>query len=193
MAKDKDVKKRKFLLKTVGNVLSYTLIILLVICVALIAISAITDGPGNGLSIGPYKLIVVLSDSMNPSLSVGSLAIAKGVPQEVLSVGDIITYHPLDGRDTLVTHRISEKNTDNSFLTKGDASNAPDSNPVLYEEIVGKVVFSIPFLGYVFSFIKTPPGIITLVAFVIICELFSLLIKSKKGEKDREKSHDEHT
>ncbi len=51
-------------------------------------------------------------------------------------IGDVVTFRK---DNYLVTHRIIKKNGD-SFVTKGDANNDEDG-PILFNQIVGKVVF----------------------------------------------------
>ena len=107
----------------------------------------------------PY---MVLSGSMEPTYHVGALVYVKSVDYKSLSVGDPITYM-LDA-DTVVTHRIIEVLPDEEdpdtirYFTKGDANNTPDGASVHYKNIIGKPVFSIPYLGYVADFIHNPPG-----------------------------------
>ena len=110
-----------------------------------------------GLS--PYT---VLSGSMEPNYHVGSLVYVKEVEPHQLKVGDTITYTISGG--TVVTHRIVEvlHDEDNpaiiSFRTKGDNNKVADGTPVRSSNVIGKVVFSIPYIGYVTYFIQTPPG-----------------------------------
>ena len=47
-----------------------------------------------------------------------------------------------------------------TFVTKGDAVEDPDLTPVLASAVVGKVVFDIPYLGYLADFVKTRLGFI---------------------------------
>ena len=44
------------------------------------------------------------------------------------------------------------------FRTKGDANDAEDGGLVHYKNVIGRPVFSIPYLGYVADYIQHPPG-----------------------------------
>ena len=44
------------------------------------------------------------------------------------------------------------------IYTKGDANDTTDAAPVRFENVIGTPVFSIPWLGYVSSYIQSPPG-----------------------------------
>ena len=105
---------------------------------------------------------VVLSGSMEPTYPVGSLIYVKSVDYKTLQVGDPITY--MISQDTVVTHRIIEVLVDEAepdtirYFTKGDANEAPDGSSVHYKNIIGKPIFSIPYLGYVSDYVQNPPG-----------------------------------
>ena len=135
------------------------------------------------------KNMAVLSGSMEPKIGVGALVVARETEPEHLKAGDVITYH-LSG-DTLVTHRIIEVNTaEKNVLTQGDANDIPDGAPVPYEKIVGKVLFSVPLLGYLTMYIKTPLGIAgicgVLMVMIILNFLPDIVAKEpEKGEEDK--------
>ena len=94
-----------------------------------------------------YKSFAVISGSMEPNIHVGSIVYAKEADFNDLKVDDIISYQL--SSDTMVTHRIvSIDNEKQTVVTKGDANDVEDSAPVSKENIIGKVAFSIPLLGY---------------------------------------------
>ena len=94
------------------------------------------------------KLLVVLSASMGSALPVGSLALA--VPQPEYFVGDIVTFK-IPSSEELLTHRvIGVTGADGSkvYETRGDANNVVDDRELMHEDIIGKVIFHLPYLGY---------------------------------------------
>ena len=115
-----------------------------------------------GVRLIGLKPFVVLSGSMRPTYEVGSLIYVKSVDYKELKVGDPITY--MISQDTVVTHRIIEVLVDEEdpntirYFTQGDANEQPDGTSVHYKNIIGKPVFSIPYLGYVSNYIQNPPG-----------------------------------
>ena len=142
---------------------------------------------------------VVLSGSMEPTYHVGSLIYVKSVDYKELTVGDPITY--MISEDTVVTHRITEVLVDEEdpdvlrYFTKGDANDVPDGTSVHYKNIIGKPVFSIPYLGYVSNYIQNPPGTYIAIAagailimLVFLPDLFDEeeTKKDKKGKKKEE-------
>lgn len=83
-----------------------------------------------------YNCLRVLTGSMEPEIQVGENIIIKKCKE--YNVGDIITYISDEGN--LITHRIISIN-ENAYCTKGDANNVQDPEPVLSNQIYGKVIF----------------------------------------------------
>ncbi len=138
-----------------------------------------------------YKSFAVLSGSMTPEISVGSIVFAKETPFEDFKVGDIVTYRLSD--EMMVTHRVAEIDTSKQeFVTKGDANNAVDAEPVVFSRVVGRVAFHVPYLGYMSIYIKTPIGIAAIcgVLFVLIL-LFFLPEVFKKEDKNKKNTQKE--
>ena len=136
-----------------------------------------------------YQSYVVLSGSMEPAIHTGSMVLAVSVPPESLQVGDVISFIRPGDQET-ITHRIvTIKGTvgDRSFVTQGDANNTPDPGDVRYDRLAGKVVFTIPYLGYIFRFLAGPG---MRVLFVIIPGLIFLstwlweIWRPKPGKSD---------
>lgn len=118
---------------------------------------------------------------MEPEYPKGSLVYVQRTDVSDLRVRDVITYQ-LD-KKTISTHRINEIVPDESnpniirFRTKGDANSEADNRLVSEADIIGKVIFCIPHLGNLASYIQKPPGLyvaivigIILVAVVVITD-----------------------
>lgn len=120
----------------------------------------------SSLNVFGTRMFVVKSGSMEPEIHTGSVVFDRASAD--YGIGDIITFKVPNSKDT-VTHRISEVRTDVEnkifYQVKGDANNTPDTDLVSKENVIGKVSFSIPYVGYLVAFIKTLPG---LVIFIII-------------------------
>lgn len=123
----------------------------------------------------------VLTSSMEPELSVGSLLVILPVDYEDIKVGDDITF-VRDKNLTLVTHRVIAKNdAGKKIITQGIANNTPDA-PTFYENVVGKVWYSIPLAGYVMVWLSTFQGMVITISVIIVIILISLIVRlaSKK-------------
>ena len=99
----------------------------------------------------------VESGSMEPTLKVGGMIICKSTPVSNIEVGDIIGFNAQDNEK--VTHRvieISDKSGKLWFQTKGDANEDPDPDLISpTRDTVDRVIFHIPYLGFISSFMKT--------------------------------------
>jgi len=113
---------------------------------------------------GNYKIMAVLSGSMEPKIMTGGLVMVKPAP--TYRVGDVISFSTNDGRKVSTTHRIVEINTQGSdtfYTTKGDANNAPDSSQVNARDVIGKVILALPYAGYLLAFVRQPMGFVAAV------------------------------
>ncbi len=108
-----------------------------------------------------WRTEVVISGSMEPAIQTGSVVIVRPIVPDTIRKGDIIMFSSLDMR-SLTTHRVVDVESEQQlrFITRGDANNNPDINPVVPSQIVGIVAFTIPYLGLLTQFIKTPFGFI---------------------------------
>lgn len=100
------------------------------------------------IGIFPIKPIAIASGSMEKELNVGDIAIIKKCNANDVNVGDIIEYQ-MEGYT--VIHRIIEKNMKDGefyFITKGDNNQYPDNEEVREDQLIGKVIFKIRYLGY---------------------------------------------
>lgn len=131
---DKHRSKEKIKNSEPGQLISLTICIVLAIWFA--------------LGIFPIKPIAVATGSMEEELSIGDIAFVKKCTANDISKNDIIEYQ-MDGYT--VIHRVIEidqKDGRFTYITKGDSNNAEDKDPVLEEQLIGKVIFKIKYLGY---------------------------------------------
>lgn len=151
------------MIKKIWNGISTALVSLVVILALLLA----------GARVLGLQVYTVLSGSMEPNYHVGSIIYVKEVDPATLKVGDAISF--MISENTVATHRIIEVLPDEEnpevirFRTKGDNNDIADTNPVHCNNVLGKVVATVPLLGYVSNFIQNPPGTyITLAAALIL-------------------------
>lgn len=140
--------------------------------------------------------LVVLSGSMSGDapdhIEAGDLIfVTKAVASE-LEVGDVITF--MQGK-TVVTHRIIEISTDESgkllFLTKGDANNTEDTEPVSEADLVGIYRSRIPKVGDLAIFMQTPLGMIIFIGVPLLAFLaYDIIRRQKHAAKDQKKTEE---
>ncbi len=152
-----------------------TLIVIIGVILAILVVGVRIIG------IQPY---IVLSGSMEPVIHTGSMVYVREADPAELAEGDIITFRMVGG--VTATHRIIEV-TEEGFVTKGDANDFADNNVVAPESVIGRYVFSVPYLGFGVSFVQQPPGTYVAIAvaatFALLLVIPDLLWDDKKKEK----------
>ena len=164
----------------IGNFLSSTLVAFVaLLAVVLVVIRALG-----------MQFFTVESGSMSPLYPMNSLVVVREVAPETIEVGDVVTY-VLNEDLVLVTHRVTEINaSERTFTTKGDANTAEDPNPVLWDNVVGKVVLGLPGVGapvaYLTNAENRPVVVGALVALGVVSLVWDLLARrARKRQKVR--------
>lgn len=121
---------------------------------------------------------VVLSGSMEPTLSVGDLLIVKEQPG--YEVGDIVVYQ---SGSMPVVHRIVDVAED-TVTTRGDANNVDDA-AFPAQAIKGEVIAVLPLVGYLVWALKSPIAVVVMLALAVLLVEWSF--RNGKAEKEEEK------
>lgn len=103
-----------------------------------------------------WNTFIVTSGSMEPEIHTGSSVVTDKVHNSLLKVNDVITF--IDRSNGVITHRIIEIVNDGQgvgFKTKGDANKSEDIEIVRPVNILGKVLYSVPFAGYIINYTNT--------------------------------------
>lgn len=157
----------------------YWFIITLLILVAGSTAFTVLEAPGG------YRLFVVQSGSMEPSIKTGSVVLIAR--EAKYQQGDVITFlanpnSKLKDTNSTITHRIvsvQEIQDQKSIQTKGDANRSVDQEKIVEKQILGKVLLSIPFAGYAVTFTKTQLGFISLIVIPAILIIYNELMTIK--------------
>ena len=102
-------------------------------------------------TIAGYSALSVLSRSMQSEIPQGSLVITHQINPGSIKVGDAITY--MVSPTTSVTHQVIAiySNYQNKgmpyFQTKGVDNSAPDKELVAASNVLGKVIWHVPYVG----------------------------------------------
>lgn len=107
--------------------------------------------------------LIVMSGSMEPAIMPGDVVVIKEQDSNEYKLGDVVTY--LEGQITY-THRIIAEE-DGLFVLKGDNNNVTDDN-ISPTQLIGKVFLTIPKIGYAILYLKTLPGMLVLLLFLLI-------------------------
>ena len=96
--------------------------------------------------------LTVLTSSMEPGLPPGTLIVVRPVGPDALRIGDVVTSQMESGNARVVTHRIlsivSSSDGSRSFIVQGDNNSVPDDEPVVAEQIQGRLWYAVPYVGY---------------------------------------------
>ena len=121
----------------------------------------------------------VVSESMEPTIPVGSMIFVKPTEGLEIEEGDVIAFL---SNGIVVTHRVVEnRKLERKFITKGDANALEDMNRVDYDDLLGRVERHVPKLGDITAHVTTPLGKVYLFA-VIVCGLLFNLIAGRLRE-----------
>ncbi len=164
-------------LKKIWNVATTVIVVAVVFFAALLI----------GVRLFGVQVYSVISGSMEPEYPVGCLIYVKEADPSEIKVGDVITF--VLENETPATHRVIGIDEDNQkFYTKGDANDTEDA-PVHFNNLIGKPVFKIPYLGYVAYYIQHPPGMYIAIG-IGACLLLLVFLPDffKKKEKKDEDS-----
>ncbi len=155
-------------------------------CTLLVAAAALLLGP----RLMGWQLQTVLSSSMAPAFEAGAVVAIEPAPASAIEVGDVVTFARPSGAP--VTHRVVEVQAgDNStmFVTKGDANEDVDPQPMPASAVIGKVRADVPHLGYFANFMRQPLGFLLLVLIpggaFILAEMRALLMKQLGARQDQ--------
>jgi signal peptidase len=130
----------------------------------------------------PHKILMVTSGSMAPAIKQGSVVVISRMAE--YKINDVVTFFEKENRQRKITHRIYSK-AGNLYTTRGDANPSSDLKKISQDQILGKVVLAIPYLGYFFNLARTPTGIIIILSIpclvAIISEIKKYVCHSRAG------------
>ena len=133
----------------------------------------------------PYAII---SGSMEPAYPTGSLVYADPVEGSSLQAGDVVAFWE---EEEVIIHRVKEVDDQTGHLvTKGDANEDVDLRPVPFQNVLGRVVFSVPVVGYFLMALGTTAGLLVLgwvvimaVALCVVGTILGSLADRREAER----------
>jgi len=131
------------------------------------------------------------SHPFSATLHVGDLIIIQGVkPEEIKTApnpdGDIIVFRRPQGSSELIVHRaIAEQMMNDKifFRTQGDANSVPDPALVPEDNVVGRVVLRIPWIGHIALFMHDSSGIFIIIFLIIILVVIEFIMPAFRGKE----------
>ncbi len=186
----KKEEKKNRIFKTIGNVLSK---VLFVVLASIIVVALVFKGNGNQFFIGNTSYLVIQTSSMesvnevntyikdnkldNQIIQFSMIGVDK-VDQSDIKLYDILAFTNSDG-DTIV-HRVTRINSINGEITytlRGDANNASNSYElsVKYSQVIGRYNgYQNYGLGVATTYFKSTAGIVAVVSALVFLILFEI-------------------
>ena len=133
----------------------------------------------------PVKLFAVQTRLMAPSLSFGSLIFTQPAPSYELN--EIIAFN-LD--NNILTQRIQEVRLNDSqviYLTQTDVNKRLNTQLVSQDQIIGKVMFSLPYFGYLIIIAKNRIGLVFLIGLPVFLLFRHFILDYKKHQRRKKR------
>lgn len=177
------INKRKENVKIAKKIIEIIAIIL-IYNIILIAISSANKV--NLINIFGYKSYIIKTNSMEPTININDVVITKKVEKEEIKTGDVITFLQ-DGE--VITHRITQINNNGDqteYTTKGDNNNIEDTFKITYDNIEGKHILTIPYLGKIVEILDNKI-LFLIITLIVLIFLFMRIQNQEKKDNRREK------
>lgn len=186
---------RRIVINTIAIVVCVLLLPVLLINCTLLLKSAFS--PDEVPTIFNRAPLVVLTESMNPTIKSGDLIVCEVVHAEDVQVGDVISFFDPDSSGSaVVTHRVVAIETDEKtgaifFRTKGDNNNLEDRTSVPTKNLVGVwkengVFNQFHGLGNVVLFMQSAWGFILCIGLPLGAIAIVWFINKKKKEQAKQ-------
>ena len=135
--------------------------------------------------------LTVLTTSMEPGLPPGTLIMVRPVEMSDIQVGDIITYQIRSGEPDVITHRVigiqPVATGEMRLILQGDNNGAADELPVRKEQVQGKFWYSVPYAGFVNSWVNgtNRPWILPVIAGLFLAYAVWMIISGIFGRSKK--------
>jgi signal peptidase len=157
------------------------------ILAAFIALVAATAAIDVILPLAGHPVIIIAGSSMAPAVQMGSIVVEErpdAADAAAPAPGDVASFRLASG--TTVTHRVTrvvERDDGIWYEIKGDANAEPDPTLLPSQALVGRVLGSIPYLGYLLWLLHLPTGILAVVSATLALCVARLLVDPEEEEE----------
>ena len=135
--------------------------------------------------IAGFEVYEVVSGSMEPEIPVGSVLYVKPVDPKTVTENEIIAFQDVDD---VVAHRVvANRSGIGEFVTKGDANNTEDRDPISYDAVVGRVEMHLPVFGMAMALYSSVIGKVYLFL-TAGCGLMLCMLANRLEEDNKKKS-----
>src|SRR5882757_1249763 len=100
-----------------------------------------------------------LTGSMEPTISPGDVVINEQIAPTEARIGDVVTFRDPEQQSKLLTHRVVAVHRLGdgrlAFVTQGDANNTQEHWRVAADGQIGRVFYTVPWVGHIAVFART--------------------------------------
>ena len=150
------------LISTIGNLI----LVLLLSLMALVSIFLILSRVSESVpQVAGYQFYIIKSVTMSPEITDGSLALGRETDPARIAAGDIITFYSQDEPGSITAGRVVEVSRENglNMLTTRESISASDLRQVSADDVIGRVIGSVPYIGHLIDYAQTLEGLILLI------------------------------
>lgn len=130
-----------------------------------------------------WQIQAVLSSSMYPTIKRGSLTIVVPEPVANLEPGMPIAFRDPVKSERIVVHRVVNVTHYGNrilFRTKGDFNKSLDARPLPAENVIGRVRWTIPYIGGWLDALRTRIGALGLIGLPLVLVIFDVLVRRRR-------------
>jgi len=183
--------KNKISENIIFKIAKFFLYVFVIILLFVVVIQRVSN---NSISVGGYRLFMVVSESMKEEYEVGSILLSKEVKESELEVGDNVVYlgKASNLKGLIITHKIvsiEEKDGEKIYTTKG-TSNMVEDPKIKFDQIYGKIIYKTVVLSFIGKLLMnniTYFFLFSIVAIVVSFEIVSAIYERKEEDVDEEK------
>ena len=147
----------------------------------------------NNLSIGGFRVFMIVSESMKGEYDIGDILVSRKVSEDKINVGDNVTYLGKENqlKGLIITHKVVKKIEDQEgvkFVTKGLANDVEDPS-ITYDQIYGKVIYKTCILSFIAKLMNnklTYYILFTMIALIMSIEITSAIFEARREAKEED-------
>ena len=147
----------------------------------------------NNLSIGGFRVFMIVSESMKGEYDIGDILVSKNTEYSNIKIGDNVTYLGEEGelKGLIITHKVVnkyEKDGNKLFVTRG-ISNDVDDPEIRYDQVYGKVIYKTYLLSFIAKMMNnklTYYLLFVIIALIMSIEITSAIFEARREEKEED-------
>ena len=156
--------------------------------VGLILIAFLGAILGRLIPLTGRQTLIIGGGSMEPEIHLGAAVVIEPVTPDQLAVGDIVSLRSGEGLTSIFTHRITRivDRSDGIWIeTKGDANRIIDPAITPATDVLGRVVLTVPYGGFLLKLLSVPSGVALMVCLAGVLLTCTWLVETAELERRR--------